>query len=244
MNTRIFEAFNQREQEVKQYMAGCGMKYGMDCTCGPSCSCQDCPIHSGGNAQGKLPTYSEQGMVPSMQLDTVGDFDDGALQIDQPMQLNNFGMELPSSNVAAPTLQPLPYNAPTPHNQYGSQQQPQGLPPTSHHQTTGGATRNPSILSYRGSIRHNNMSITSETFGRAMSGLSALSIDWENLEDFDVDLDHSANVQQQRASIRRSIVPQAAAAAAAAAAASTATETHQGGQQPQVSNNAFLAAPI
>lgn len=38
-------------------------------------------------------------------------------------------------------------------------------------------------------------SITSETtFGRAMSGLSALSIDWENMEDFDVNLDHSAGI--------------------------------------------------
>eukprot|EP01083_Nonionella_stella_P105207 302512_1 len=27
-----------------------------------------------------------------------------------------------------------------------------------------------------------------------MSGLSALSIDWENMEDFDVDVDHSAGI--------------------------------------------------
>ena len=40
-----------------------------------------------------------------------------------------------------------------------------------------------------------NMSLTSEvTFGRAMSGLSALSIDWENMEDFDVNVDHSAHI--------------------------------------------------
>merc|ERR1711976_92491 len=48
-----------------------------------------------------------------------------------------------------------------------------------------------SILSFPG----RQMSITSEnTFGRAMSGLSALSIDWENMEDFDVNVDHSAHV--------------------------------------------------
>lgn len=32
------------------------------------------------------------------------------------------------------------------------------------------------------------------TFGRALSGLSALSIDWENMDDFDIDVDHSAHV--------------------------------------------------
>merc|ERR1712157_451536 len=31
-------------------------------------------------------------------------------------------------------------------------------------------------------------------FGRAMSGLSALSIDWENMEDFDVNIDHSSHI--------------------------------------------------
>ncbi len=38
-------------------------------------------------------------------------------------------------------------------------------------------------------------SLTSETtFARSMSGLSALSIDWENMDDFDVNLDHSAGI--------------------------------------------------
>jgi len=38
-------------------------------------------------------------------------------------------------------------------------------------------------------------SVTSEAgFGRAMSGLSALSIDWENMEDFDVNIDHSSHI--------------------------------------------------
>jgi len=32
------------------------------------------------------------------------------------------------------------------------------------------------------------------SYGRAMSGLSALSIDWENLEDFDVNVDHSEHI--------------------------------------------------
>jgi hypothetical protein len=32
------------------------------------------------------------------------------------------------------------------------------------------------------------------TFGRAMSGLSALSIDWDNMDGFDVNVDHSAHI--------------------------------------------------
>lgn len=76
------------------------------------------------------------------------------------------------------------------------------------------------------------MSLTSETtFGRAMSGLSALSIDWENLEDFDVEVDHSAHITNspsklpsdhpgpRRPSIRRSFFAQNTAAAAAVATA-------------------------
>ena len=53
-----------------------------------------------------------------------------------------------------------------------------------------------------------------------MSGLSALSIDWENLDDFDLEVDHSAHIgnasasasttasggQEHRPSIRRSIM--------------------------------------
>lgn len=35
------------------------------------------------------------------------------------------------------------------------------------------------------------------TFGRALSGLSALSIDWENMDDFDVNVDHSAHVNNE-----------------------------------------------
>lgn len=53
------------------------------------------------------------------------------------------------------------------------------------------AQRNPSIISFGG----RNMSFASErSYGRAMSGLSALSIDWENMEDFDVNVDHSAHI--------------------------------------------------
>lgn len=52
--------------------------------------------------------------------------------------------------------------------------------------------RNSSIISFGGG---RNMSFASEaSYGRAMSGLSALSIDWENMTDFDVHVDYSDHI--------------------------------------------------
>ena len=45
MNSRLFEAFESRAQQVKEFMAGCGQKYGMACTCGPGCRCANCSEH-------------------------------------------------------------------------------------------------------------------------------------------------------------------------------------------------------
>jgi hypothetical protein len=62
------------------------------------------------------------------------------------------------------------------------------------------AQRNASIISFGGNgLRH--MSFTSEaaSFGRAMSGLSALSIDWENMDDFDINVDHSSHINSNGA---------------------------------------------
>lgn len=57
--------------------------------------------------------------------------------------------------------------------------------------------RNPSIVSF-GNLGNLRMSLTGRmsevSYGRAMSGLSALSIDWENMDDFDINVDHSAHI--------------------------------------------------
>ena len=74
--------------------------------------------------------------------------------------------------------------------------------------------RNPSIVSF-GNLGNLRMSLSGRmsevSYGRAMSGLSALSIDWENMEDFDINVDHSAHVNNAN--------NMGAAAAAAAAGA-------------------------
>jgi len=213
MNTRIFDAFNQRQKQVTDYMAGCGMKYGGDCTCGPDCRCKNCPVHS-------ADTSSAMDLGGSVG-DSFGQ--EASLQVEQPMQL--FGMGPPAAVQQQPShhaMNPVSFSnsAAAPPNQFSFSPQNDSKP-------SARAQRNPSILSYgnnglRGSLR--GMSVTSETtFGRAMSGLSALSIDWENLDDFDLEVDHSAHIgnapgaaaaaaaagagsQEQRASIRRSIM--------------------------------------
>jgi hypothetical protein len=54
--------------------------------------------------------------------------------------------------------------------------------------------RNHSIISFG----NHRMSLTGRlseaSYGRAMSGLSALSVDWENMDDFDINVDHSAHI--------------------------------------------------
>ena len=208
MNTRIFEAFTEREKQVTEYMAGCGMQYGGECTCGPDCRCKNCPTHSNVESMHDPSADMDMGLV----RDPYGQ--EGPLQVEQPMQL--FGMGPPA------TVPPSTHAAMNPVSLYGSAAQHQYSPSQADSKLSGRTQRNPSILSYgnRGSLR--GMSITSETtFGRAMSGLSALSIDWENLDDFDLEVDHSAHIgnspgaaaaasagggQEHRSSIRRSIL--------------------------------------
>mmetsp|Transcript_15976 Transcript_15976/g.27878 ORF Transcript_15976/g.27878 Transcript_15976/m.27878 type:complete len:686 (-) Transcript_15976:200-2257(-) len=75
--------------------------------------------------------------------------------------------------------------------------------------------RNPSIVSF-GNLGNLRMSLTGRmsevSYGRAMSGLSALSIDWENMDDFDINVDHSAHINNNG----NSAMGAAAAAAASA----------------------------
>mmetsp|Transcript_48990 Transcript_48990/g.118656 ORF Transcript_48990/g.118656 Transcript_48990/m.118656 type:complete len:737 (+) Transcript_48990:397-2607(+) len=62
------------------------------------------------------------------------------------------------------------------------------------HRMSQRAGRNSSVISFG----NHRMSLTGRmsevSYGRAMSGLSALSIDWENMDDFDINVDHSAHI--------------------------------------------------
>jgi hypothetical protein len=230
MNRRIFDAFDAREAQVQDFMAGCASRYGMSCTCGPDCRCAGCPCQSKAGAAAESgeektnmdnqPSHSDSNSLPSFQQDALLD---EPLQIDQPM--NFFGIAppvtMPVNTTAAIPLMPDrgSYTEPLPLSygisgmtnissiDGGNQLHSDANTHTvgfnvgeGHVRAEGGRRasrreRNPSVLSYGNGPR--GMSITSETtFGRAMSGLSALSIDWETLDDddFDLEVDHSAHI--------------------------------------------------
>ena len=63
------------------------------------------------------------------------------------------------------------------------------------------------------------------SYGRAMSGLSALSIDWENLEDFDVSVDHSDHINNN---------------IGASAVAAAASAMGRGTRGPRVASNSTM----
>lgn len=161
MNTRIFEAFDIRERQVSDYMAGCGQKYGMPCTCNPGeCRCAKCADGCNSKQQQQQPQTAND-LLNSTQHQ---------LQLLQQQQQQLMAATQQGNN-----------------DMFGNQM----MQPMNDKERV--QSRNPSIISFGGNMRH--MSITSEaTFGRAMSGLSALSIDWENMEDFDINVDHSAHI--------------------------------------------------
>lgn len=221
MNTRMFDAFRAREKQVMDYMAGCGMKYGMDCTCGPDCRCKNCPLHS---EEQKLRQLREIGSTTAYT--SMGSVTDGvsssSFDYTAPMQEYGDTFNMDPLPAVPPFNQPNSNAFSHYHDMTTENQQPNAAVPSQNNlsnipminpqhtmpvtqQRRVSRVRNNSVLSYgnRGSVRDGNrsslrgMSITSETtFGRAMSGLSALSIDWENLDDFDLDVDHSAHINQ------------------------------------------------
>lgn len=242
MNTRIFDAFNKREEKVKEYMAGCGARYGMRCTCGPGCRCKNCSCgnqnyepqqqQGSGCCQSSVDNdlstggHNLEGIGNSAEDAGQSNFNNNHLNADHQMDFSQFPMG-PPAPIERQNIDPISMMqvqprrpAPTPH--FSNPQTAQVAP-----RNADQVVQNQSVQSYgnigprssiRNSIRNSirGMSITSETtFGRAMSGLSALSIDWENLDDFDVEVDHSAHVNNgspsgnqgpRRASIRRSVM--------------------------------------
>jgi len=233
MNTRIFDAFHSREHQVTEYMAGCGMRYGMECTCGPNCRCKNCPIHSNGGSgqQQQMLMQHQPGLQEISELEPHMDDDDATIHVEQPMDFFGMGSHAAMPTIAGPIASVPEYMATDGGDidfrigevAGGSRSGRNGSFTSEGRKERNGSIlsaegrkdrndsllsqgrkeRNASILSYGNGLR--GMSITSETtFGRAMSGLSALSIDWENLEDFDLEVDHSAHINNQGSSSRLS----------------------------------------
>jgi len=194
MNTRIFEAFDERKEQVEEYIIGCGKKYGKECTCGPDCSCKGCNVS---NCRHKREASQAAGMSQNVHIAQ------NVMSQNVQAHHDSSGGGFQPGGVAAAIY--------SQHQQQQQQQQQQQDVLGSMAAVPGVMTnsRGELIQSGRQSGRNSlgswgnsgfpqrGMSITSTsdvTFGRAMSGLSALSIDWENMEDFDVNVDHSAHI--------------------------------------------------
>lgn len=108
---------------------------------------------------------------------------------------------------------------------------------------SGNNVRNPPIISFGNhrmslmgqmsqnpSHRMSLMGRMSEvSYGRAMSGLSALSIDWENMDDFDVNVDHSEHINNN--------------GIGAAAVAAAAGAMGRGSRGPRVASRSSMRHP-
>lgn len=222
MNSRLFEAFEARCQLVKEYMAGCGSKYGMPCTCGPGCKCAncsgECKQSREGNGQHMNNLMGQNGMNQNDQMQQMqGGFQDqfngmmGGRGGPPPQistnNMDQFGDDFGNGGGMQGFGGDNGMNVNSMGNNGRGQLSPLGGGGNDMGMGMGGriempmrgdgrrASRNPSVISFGGIGGIRGMSVSSEaTFGRAMSGLSALSIDWENLEDFDVNVDHSAHI--------------------------------------------------
>lgn len=217
MSTRIFEAFDRRLEKVTQLIAGCGSRAGGKCTCFPNCSCKGCHCSQDQNEQkmdqiteniteftvgcGKregrscncFPVCNCKGCLCSQQ-----DSEQKACQVTAsccskksdplilssvtPMHVSSRSNSLVSKNSLVSRLSWM-----------------------SDGTLSKRSSRKNSFRVTRNSGTSDMISSSSDTFKRAMSGLSALSIDWENLEDFDVDIDHSACINYTPAPVEKNL---------------------------------------
>lgn len=168
MSPAIFEAFENRGILARRYLAGAQIE-----TSAPSHSVheQEQQIRSPHQPQQMMNDHFQP--QPIMQNNGVG------LGMNGPMGQNP-GMDL----FGAPAAIFGNMNM-----QQQQQQIPNGLNDGDFPSQR--AQRNPSFISFGGGRA---MSFGEASYGRAMSGLSALSIDWENMDDFDINVDHSAHI--------------------------------------------------
>jgi len=176
MGQGIIEAFNQTELLLTDFIQGCTKTTGMPCTAGMHCFCS---INNGSGVAATTDSAAEQReQLPKPQIT------DSASQENTAAQGN--------TNAYSSYQQPIQDSAPivsTAGDEIDKRGETMGKRPRLSMSLNGRV----SIGGLGGIGRH--MSLTSQTpFGRAMSGLSALSIDWDNMEDFDVNVDHSAGI--------------------------------------------------
>eukprot|EP00816_Leptocylindrus_hargravesii_P009773 CAMPEP_0196806282 /NCGR_PEP_ID=MMETSP1362-20130617/6170_1 /TAXON_ID=163516 /ORGANISM="Leptocylindrus danicus, Strain CCMP1856" /LENGTH=936 /DNA_ID=CAMNT_0042179691 /DNA_START=364 /DNA_END=3174 /DNA_ORIENTATION=+ len=210
MNTSIFDSFNERAKQVSDFMAGCMMRYGGECSCDAAdCTCRNCPKHDPNynvkdGSSGSTSNNVNNSSANSSSSAIVPVQDDSSKQ-QQQQQHQQQVVIAQQQQLKPPTQQ---------HRMYGPTtvaSQPQGVQslsqPLTQQQARQLVAAEPgaetsafrrSLTRYGG--RNNRFSFSMRTsevsFGRSMSGLSSLLLDWDNMEDFDVNVDHSANIVQ------------------------------------------------
>lgn len=112
MNKRIFEAFDEREKQVREFMAGCGRKYGMACSCGTKCKC------SSGKCCAAKSTAGTNAVQNDKNMKSISDTKKPATNASTPNSSNagtnsqSQRMQKQTPNVVQSQHGPLPMNTP------------------------------------------------------------------------------------------------------------------------------------
>mmetsp|Transcript_17525 Transcript_17525/g.38207 ORF Transcript_17525/g.38207 Transcript_17525/m.38207 type:complete len:784 (-) Transcript_17525:497-2848(-) len=182
MGPNVIEVFDKTKLLLNNFVQGCQKKTGVPCTAGVHCFCSP---SSNATAAAASTAVAQQQQQPMRQ----------------PRRTNMFQNSTASqgnSNEYLSYQQPIQDSAPAGGGGGGGDNatgagEGVGGAPSKRQRSSMSLHGRMSIGGLGGLSRH--LSLTSETtFGRSMSGLSALSIDWENMEDFDVNVDHSAGI--------------------------------------------------
>lgn len=194
MNKLIFEAFERRAQQITQYMSGCGKKFGLECTCGARCKCKNCTKQCNENqAQAQAHASSQQQHYQQLMQQHQDQLNAQALQMQQHQQqqqqqdFQSLQQQL-QAGMNVQQMANMMGNAPHCVGLAGAGGMPMGA------LGMGSGRNSLTSVPFGGRVGHSMSVMPENTFGRTMSGLSSLSIDWENMEDFDVNVDHSAHI--------------------------------------------------
>ena len=170
-----------REKKINKFMAGCGQRYGGNCTCGDLCKCNHCPKHPKIEDKSKIIISKMIKNEPNIrETDNIkrgsNSFNQSGNGIDR-YQDRDFAQS------STPKIETQGNGSCCGGYREKKTRNPQNdIPATVTKRETYG--RRASLQSAGGS-----------SFGRAMSALSELSIDWDDMDDFDMNLDHSANIK-------------------------------------------------
>jgi hypothetical protein len=185
MGPGIIDIFDKTEHLLSEVISGCSKKTGVSCTAGVYCYCRTNGDGSGVASAAAAEHQPHQAPQPQ---------NTDSMYQDNTAQANNNGY----MSYQQPIQDSAPMGGGGDDANHGGGEG--GAPSqrrarSSMRMSLGGRMSIGGMGGLSGLGRHLSLTSHSETtFGRAMSGLSALSIDWENMEDFDINVDHSEGI--------------------------------------------------